>query len=960
MNGKIEQLIVNAHSWIINRIYNKNDINNDEKLEINKKIIKDLYDADLEEKEKANFSFEEFIEKLKILLTKVEPTQSIAESHELETWLDNSIRNNPEIRFKNYKHLLCKEGKGSIIEQLEADTYKILDSCHNPNILKNKWDRRGLVYGHVQSGKTSNYIGLINRALDSGYKIIIVLTGMTEDLRKQTQERIDYGIIGKSNGLNIGIGTYGKTDEIISATSINYDLKGNIDYMFNNLSLDKKSIWVIKKNKTVLENLIIWLDKQRKNEGTDKIDNVPFLIIDDEADNGSIQSISKKEFELWETGLNLDKLDFENLSEDQEKKLNEAREAVLKAINRYIRVFLSLLSHKTFVAYTATPYSIISGKSEDLEREVKIKNKIFKIEANSDLFPEHFIIPIKPGENYLGVEKIFNENKEMRLPLIIDINELVKTEKINNIFPSSRGSKYAFDKIPKSLEDAILHFLITILIRKYRGQKDYNTLLIHTSNLTKNTDYVANKVSEFLTKLQGSLGRADEEKYFEKISNLYVKIKKNSENELFKTYFNKEYEYPLTLKKEEFLNILEGIDIVSYHSSNDTKLKHKNHTLNYDIIDNDTRESKFRNYIVIGGNRLSRGITLKGLTTSYFVRNSTRQDSLYQMGRWFGYRDGYEDLVRIYMPKEQISWYENIYKLEYDLRKNFENNNDEDIKILPRNAIIKLAYHTNETIKLDKENKKRIISICDPNKLRNTSKQPFSFSGPLKTNKIINNSEIQKRNFMEIKSFIESIKNNEETVLYNNREIPKIVKNNNINFTNVDYNYILNLLDEYEAHKEIQTELNLLSTFIKENNKEINKWSVVLAQKPENKQILENINWRLDYYNKNNIIENQEVYGLVRKWEELENTNDTKTISNFLDRNGIDNSFDIIDSNNENEFIEDYKKANQKYRNQKKIPILIIYPVVYKQMIFPLLYFILPVINGGKKVNYIVRINRNI
>ena len=213
---------------------------------------------------------------------------------------------------------------------------------------------------------------------------------------------------------------------------------------------------------------------------------------------------------------------------------------------------------------------------------------------------------------------------------------------------------------------------------------------------------------------------------------------------------------------------------------------------------------------------------------------------------------------------------------------------------------------------------------------------------------------------MKIKSFIESIKNNEETVLYNNIEIPKVIKNNNINFTNVDYEYILNLLDEYEAHKEIQTELNLLSKFIKENNKELNKWTVVLAQKPDNKQILENINWRLDYYNKNNIIENQEVYGLVRKWEELENTNDTKTISNFLDRNGIDNSFDIIDSNNEKEFIEDYKKANQKYRNQKKIPILIIYPVVYKQMIFPLLYFTLPVINGGKKVNYIVRINRNI
>ena len=162
MNEKIEQVILNAHLWIITRMNSKNDINNDDKLEKNKEFIKLLYDADLEEKEKADFSFEELIEKLKILLTKVEPTQSIAESHELEKWLDNSNRNNPEIRFNNYKSLLCRDGKGSIIEQLEADTYKILDSCHNPNILKNKWDRRGLVYGHVQSGKTSNYIGLIN------------------------------------------------------------------------------------------------------------------------------------------------------------------------------------------------------------------------------------------------------------------------------------------------------------------------------------------------------------------------------------------------------------------------------------------------------------------------------------------------------------------------------------------------------------------------------------------------------------------------------------------------------------------------------------------------------------------------------------------------------------------------------------------------------------------------------
>ena len=116
------------------------------------------------------------------------------QSTELESWLDSSIRSNGENRFDAYKKLLNRQNKASIIPQMDADTYKILDSCHNPNELSEEWDRRGLVYGHVQSGKTANYIGLINRAFDAGYKIVIVLTGMTEDLRSQTQRRIDEGV----------------------------------------------------------------------------------------------------------------------------------------------------------------------------------------------------------------------------------------------------------------------------------------------------------------------------------------------------------------------------------------------------------------------------------------------------------------------------------------------------------------------------------------------------------------------------------------------------------------------------------------------------------------------------------------------------------------------------------------------------------------------------------------------
>jgi hypothetical protein len=450
--------------------------------------------------------------------------------------------------------------------------------------------------------------------------------------------------------------------------------------------------------------------------------------------------------------------------------------------------------------------------------------------------------------------------------------------------------------------------------------------------------------------------------YLDKFIILYNEIKETSKNVLFQKYFdNGDYLYPSTISKNDILSVLNDnitlLDVVSYHSSSDDSLLHQNHTLSYDLKNPETGEKKYRNYIVIGGNRLSRGLTLEGLTTSYFVRSSTRQDSLYQMGRWFGYRVGYEDLVRIYMPNDQILWFEGVYKLEMDLRKIFEQNNSDDSKIMPRDAIIKLAYHTNESMDLSDNIRKKFPVICDPNKLRNTKIEPMSFSGPTKTNKIIYDIELQLRNFNRMKTFIETISIHGNSNLHDNNSIPEIVKNNNINLENVNFKNIITLLEEYEAHPEIQVEIDSLSNFISENSNELKSWSVVLVQKPGNPQKLTGINWRMQFYNKINILEVQDVMGVIRKYEKSEPSK-TIIISSFLTGRGIDNSFDIVDDHNESEFI-DYVEATRKYRNQKKKPILIIYPVINEEIIFPLYYFIIPIINGGKKVQYIVRKNRN-
>ena len=145
----------------------------------NKKIletVKFLYDQN--EQAKSKIKINELIDKLKPKFKKPKLPQTLAQSENLEKWLDSSRRVNNEKRFEAYLRFLQDSGKGSISHQLDADTFKILDYCHNPNEINNEWDRRGLVYGHVQSGK-QQIVGLINRAFDAGYQVVIIPTGMT-------------------------------------------------------------------------------------------------------------------------------------------------------------------------------------------------------------------------------------------------------------------------------------------------------------------------------------------------------------------------------------------------------------------------------------------------------------------------------------------------------------------------------------------------------------------------------------------------------------------------------------------------------------------------------------------------------------------------------------------------------------------------------------------------------------
>ena len=432
-------------------------------------------------------------------------------SEDVDPWLYNERSN---IKFKlwdRYKNYLLFKNSSFPINSLHDFTDKILDKCVNPK-QQGSWDRRGMVVGHVQSGKTSNYVGLINKATDAGYKIIIVIAGTISSLRRQTQERIDEGFVGRNSsaylrnkGENriVGVGKHKDIDTSIYPLTSSYYLNGD-EGDFNSKNLNNSNIpigknpvvFVIKKNKTILENLITWLgttEEIKTINGRKKLLNVPALIIDDEADYASI-----------------------NTSKD----IND-----VKTINKLIRVLLNLFDQNTFIGYTATPYAnlfISQEYNDDLPAYIDGVEYF----VGKDLFPEHFIINIKAAKNYVGASTLFgledplsNEAKE---PL--DIFRPIYPEEYNPPFfeKINKNNKDELpDYLPESLKKAIKSFMLTCAIRRLRGQeKNHNSMLIHVALYVKWIDRVALLVNELIKKYNNYV-EANDKSFFSELEELY-------------------------------------------------------------------------------------------------------------------------------------------------------------------------------------------------------------------------------------------------------------------------------------------------------------------------------------------------------------------------------------------------------------------------------------------------------
>jgi hypothetical protein len=520
----------------------------------------------------------------------------------------------------------------AMVNDLDGSSNVVVSKLANPKLLTGENTSRGLVLGYVQSGKTANYSAVISKALDAGYKFIIVLSGVHNNLRYQTEVRLRKEIIDPSE---IDADTITRMDP-------NGDFDGKIAQSANKVLGHEHGfgIAVIKKNSSVLRKFNSWLNEARK----EILEACPVLIIDDECDQASINTHQKPE----------------------EKAT---------VINKQIRTILNHFQISSYVGYTATPYA----------------NIFIDPTIEDDLYPKDFIIALKKPVSYIGSEDLFGTqdddgNITEGLPVIRSINVL---DNLDNYEDQDENP----DELPNSLKNALASFLISGAIRLSRGHfGKHISMLIHCSHLKDDHRSIFNNVRSYVQELKTELNFNNDS-----IAPLY---------ELFNSDF--------VQTSKTIDNIQDKISIQDFTSL----IKNFIGSLQV-ILDNSesTERLSFQeNFwgIVIGGNTLSRGLTIEGLCTSYFMRSSKQLDTLMQMGRWFGYRPGYKDLQRIFITNEIRDRFLEMSITETELREEIETmaHNDES----PLDFKIKIRQHAGTT-------------LTAKNKMRTAQADMLSFSG---------------------------------------------------------------------------------------------------------------------------------------------------------------------------------------------------------------------------------------
>lgn len=487
------------------------------------------------------------------------------------------------------------------VRSIDDASNEVVSLLENPlDPAKSQFSCRGLVVGHVQSGKTANMMAVIAKAIDAGYNTILVLAGLTNKLRHQTQLRMHTDLV-RRNPLNW---------QVLTSNEMDRDFRAPPQGGFLSHS-DKAQLAVIKKNVSPLEEL----RKAITQTFPAVLQQLRVIVIDDECDQASVNS-ARGEFDMT-------------------------------AINQRIRELLGLLPAATYVGYTATPFA-------------NVLINPYRVDGQDldDLYPRDFITALPKPDRYFGTERLFGKTPadpedirpdEEGLDMIRDVPEQDEA----GLQPRSRRERHTFHpSMTPSLETAILYFLACCAARRARGHEgQHMTMLVHTSAYVRAHERVAALIEDWV-----DIHRMD---LVDPASDIGSRLGQVWEEEVGRLPDDLTDARPVT--REEIFQylpeVLEGIEFPVENGASSDRIDYS---------------GEARTYIVVGGSILARGLTLEGLMVSYFLRTASQYDTLLQMGRWFGYRPGYEDLPRIWMPRDLKLRFRQLALVEQEIRDDIE------------------------------------------------------------------------------------------------------------------------------------------------------------------------------------------------------------------------------------------------------------------------------------------------
>lgn len=486
-------------------------------------------------------------------------------------------------------YLVNTKGWGvDAVQSIDESSNEVVSLLANPS--KSEFRCRGLVVGYVQSGKTANMTAVIAKAVDQGYNLIVLLAGMTNKLRAQTQTRIETDVVRRHR----------HHWERYTTEEENGDFTDPANRSFTMPKIGAAQLAVMKKEVNRLEAF------QRTIAGTPPaiLTQLRVLLIDDECDQASVNA-AKREFDMTR-------------------------------INEQIRKIIKALPAVSYVGYTATPFA-----------NVFINPFPHNAQELDDLYPEDFITALPRPEGYFGAREVFGEETDDAEDDSGNNMIRIITDKLDQYRPARAKEHASFvPTMGKNLRDAILWFLTTCAVRRSRGQADkHMTMLVHTSANIAPHERTAEMIRGWLNDHGPDIRKGVGAEYRQLMDLIAIETGRVTPSKPF----------PSQAEMLRLLgDVLDALEVVVENSASMERLEYSDQP---------------STYIVVGGSVLSRGLTLEGLSVSFFLRTSRQYDTLLQMGRWFGYRFGYEDLPRLWTTSNLAADFRALANIEEEIRE---------------------------------------------------------------------------------------------------------------------------------------------------------------------------------------------------------------------------------------------------------------------------------------------------